>query len=364
MIPIQNVYFLLCYAWDRFDEGEMKEVSGTDCRSIADLLATVLCRGVCRRLKKGLDRGYVEQEEIINTVRGRIDVGYAARHGLQRRARILCRFDELKRDVLHNRIIKSTLCLLLRLEDLDRDVKHDVWGLYRRLTDIGETDLSPATFSRITIHRNNGDYRFLLHICELIATYALPEEKTGRYRFKDFLRDERRMADIFQRFVLNFLSRELARKQIKCTVKSERLKWPAEALENDRNGDLAYLPTMLTDVSLHFPDRIIIIDTKYYADALRSNQGGAPKVSAANLYQINAYLNSIEDSPDGGSEGILLYPTNGTEIDLAWRIRGNIVRVRTLDLGRHFQEIHLNLLKIVGRYLFQGNRCGRNGTHQ
>ncbi|MBI5102825.1 MAG: 5-methylcytosine-specific restriction endonuclease system specificity protein McrC [Nitrospirae bacterium] len=356
MIPIQNVYFLLCYAWDRFDEGDMKEVSSTDCRNIADLLATVLCRGVSRLLKKGLDRGYVEQEKIINTVRGRIDIGYTARHGLHQRGRVLCRFDELEYDVLHNQIIKSTLRLLLRLEELGGKNMHDVWGLYRRLTDIGETDLSAATFSRITFHRNNGDYRFLLHICELIATYALPEEKTGSYRFREFLRDEKRMSYIFQQFVLNFLSRELAKKQIRCTVKAERLDWPAEAIDDDRIGDLDYLPAMFTDVSLHFPDKTIIIDTKYYADALKSNQGGAPKANAANLYQINAYLNSLDDSPDGEAEGILLYPTNGTDIDLAWRIHDNIVRVRTLDLGRHWHEIHVNLLGIV--------ETSRGNTHR
>lgn len=348
MIPIQNIYFLLCYAWGRFDEGDMKDVSATDCQSVADLLASVLCRGVNRLLKKGIDQGYVEQDEILNTVRGRVEIGYTVRHCLHQRGLVLCRFDELERNVLHNQIIKSTLHLLLRLEGLDKNIKHDVWGLYRRLSDIGEVDLSPVLFRRITIHRNNGDYRFLLHICEMIVTYALPADKSGNYRFRDFLRDEKRMRYIFQQFVLNFFSKELARKQIRCSVKAERLDWSAKAIAPDRVDDLEYLPDMLTDVSLRFQDKTVIIDAKYYSDVLESRYGGKPKVRAAHLYQISAYLNS-KSHVNEKTEGILLYPASNVDIpeDIAWNIRGNIVRVRMLDLGRRWQDIHENLLGIV-----------------
>jgi 5-methylcytosine-specific restriction enzyme subunit McrC len=346
MIPIQNIYYLLCYAWDRFDEGDMRDVSGADFQSIADLLAAVLCRGINRLLRKGLDRGYREQEEIIKTVRGRIEIGYTVRHGLHRRGRALCRFDELEHDVLHNRILKSTLHLLLRMDDLDGEVKRDVWGLCRRLTNIGVTELTQSIFGRITIHRNNSDYRFLLHICELIVAYSLPDEKSGSYRFREFLRDETRMRYLFQQFVLNFLGKELPWRHAICWVGREYLKWPAD--ESYRISDLDFLPRMETDVSLRFPNRTLIIDTKYVPDLLVSKYGGRPKVRSENLYQINMYLNSLLELPDRRTEGILLYPTNGVELDLAWKIRKHVVRVRTLDLGCHWRNIHDNLLDIVG----------------
>jgi 5-methylcytosine-specific restriction enzyme subunit McrC len=345
MIPVQNIYYLLCYAWNHFEEGAMTDVAASHFDKVPDLLASVLCRGVSRLLKKGLDRGYVEQEEILSTIRGRIDVGYTGRHGLDRHGRALCRFDELEYDVLHNRILKSTLRRLLQLPDLNPEISNQVRGVYRRLTDIQDIPLTTNVFKRASIHRNNRYYRFLLHICELIATYSLLDEKAGGYRFLDFLRDERRMARLFERFVFNFYARE----QRAFCVNADRLDWPVEVVGEGREADLNYLPAMYTDVTLRSTTRTLIIDTKYYQEALTSKYGGAPKVSSANLYQINTYLGSLESQgfPDCSAEGLLLYPTNKYDLDLAWKIKGHNIRVKTLDLSRNWQDIHQELLDIV-----------------
>jgi len=346
MIPVQNIYYLLCYAWNHFEEGGMTDVAGSKFEKVPDLLASVLCRGVGRLLKKGLDRGYLEQEEVLSTIRGRIDVGYTGSHGLDRHGRALCRFDELEYDILHNRILKSTLRRLLQLPDLDPEISNQVRGVYRRLTDIREIPLTANVFKRTTIHRNNRYYRFLLHICELIATYSLPDDKAGGYRFLDFLRDEGRMARLFERFVFNFYLGE----QRVYYVHADRLDWPVEVGGEGREADLNYLPAMYTDVTLRSMSRTLIIDTKYYQEALTSKYGGAPKVSSGNLYQINTYLSSLEPCgfPDCMADGLLLYPTNGYHLDLAWRIKGHNVSVKTLDLSRKWQEIHNQLLDIAG----------------
>lgn len=346
MIPVENIYFLLSYVWNQFEEGDMTEVASCDFKNVADLLASVLCRGTSRLLRKGLDRGYLEQEEILSTIRGRIDVSYTSRHGLQHRGRVLCRFDELEYDILHNQIIKGTLRRLLKLPDLDREISNKVRGIYRRMSGIREIALTPNIFKRTTIHRNNSYYRFLLHICELIVTYTLPDEKKGGYRFLEFLRDEKRMARIFEKFVLNFYSKE----QDVFSVKAEQLYWPVEVFEDGREGDLDYLPAMYTDISLRSPTRTLVIDTKYYTDALSSKYGGAPKISSANLYQINTYLSSLEgrDFPDNVAEGMLLYPTNGFELDLAWKIKGHTIYVKTLDLSQDWRNIQCQLLEIAG----------------
>ncbi len=348
MIPVHNVYYLLCYAWNYFDEGAMSDVAAADFDNVADLLASVLCRGTSRLLKKGLDRGYLEQEEVLPTIRGRIDVSFTVRHGLHQRGRALCRFDELEYDILHNQIIKSTLRRLLQLPNLNPEISNQVRGVYRRLTGIQEIPLTPGLFKRTSIHRNNRYYRFLLHVCELIATYSLPDTRSGGYRFMDFLRDEVRMARLFENFVRNFYAKE----QREYRVNAERLGWPVEVAAEGREADLNYLPAMFTDVSLRSPTRTLIIDTKYYQEALTSKYGGTPKVSSVNLYQINTYLSSLERSgfPDCCAEGLLLYPSNGYHLDLKWKIRGHYVSARTLDLSCDWRCIHGQLLDIAGLF--------------
>ena len=60
-------------------------------------------------VRRGLDRSYVDRTEEIPLLRGRIDFGESAKRQSLWRARMVCTFDELSADVLHNRILRSTL---------------------------------------------------------------------------------------------------------------------------------------------------------------------------------------------------------------------------------------------------------------
>ncbi|MFH1136078.1 MAG: 5-methylcytosine-specific restriction endonuclease system specificity protein McrC [Pseudomonadota bacterium] len=346
MIPVENIYFLLCYAWNRFDEGDMAAISSLKFDNAADLLGHVLYQGVGRLFKKGLDRGYLEREELLSTLRGRIDINQTARFNLHRGNRAFCRFDEFEYDILQNRIIKSTIRLLLRTDGLDISLREQLFKMFRRMSGISEIELSSSVFSHVIIHRNNSFYGFLLDVCEFIFSCAIPDEQQGKYAFTHFLRDETRMRLLFQQFVFNFYTKE----QTRFVVKSDRISWPAEALLPGREDDLRRLPGMETDISLHSTGKSIIIDTKYYADVLKSKYEGLAKVNSGNLYQIYAYLRSLEvrGFPVNQAEGVLLYPTNGYEVDLGWKISGHLIKVRTIDLGLHWREISDNLLGIIG----------------
>ena len=62
-IPIQNIYYLFCYAWDRFEESKVVDVGGVDSPELVDLLAKVLSSGLKRLIRMGIDRGYVVVKE-------------------------------------------------------------------------------------------------------------------------------------------------------------------------------------------------------------------------------------------------------------------------------------------------------------
>src|SRR5438445_386398 len=104
VIPIQNVYYLLCYAWNVLDEAELASVSVTPEMRLPELLASVLCGGVTHLLKRGLDRAYVTEEDEIAGIRGRLDIGTSVKRTSFVRARAHCVFDELSADVPHNRV--------------------------------------------------------------------------------------------------------------------------------------------------------------------------------------------------------------------------------------------------------------------
>ena len=68
-----------------------------------------------------------------------------------------------------------------------------------------------------------------------------------------------------------------------------RIAWADAHAEDAANR--ARIPVMEADVILESPDRRIILDTKFYRDALARGRGfGTGKLHSNNLYQLLAYL--------------------------------------------------------------------------
>ena len=44
-IPIQNIYFLLCYAWDKLEERDLVDVDPVGITGLVDLFSRVLITG-------------------------------------------------------------------------------------------------------------------------------------------------------------------------------------------------------------------------------------------------------------------------------------------------------------------------------
>lgn len=90
----------------------------------------------------------------------------------------------------------------------------------------------------------------------------------------------------------------------------------------------------------------LIIDTKYYPQALRAgNYGAREKLISGNLYQIYTYA-SNSDYP-GEVSAMLLYPTVERELNLQYRISNHLIQVKTLNLGAAWTEIYQRLIELV-----------------
>ena len=203
-IPIQNIYYLLCYAWNKLEEQEVVNVSGIDSTSILDLFAKVLIGGLKHLFKRGIDRGYVTYAEDTKCLRGKICFAPTLKRNLLIKAQVFCEYDELSHNVLHNQIIKASLRSLILVEGLNLELKDELIGLYRKLHEIDDIQLNSSIFSRVQLHRNNAFYDFLLKICELVFENLLISEDPGKSKFRDFLQDEKKMAYLFEEFVRNF----------------------------------------------------------------------------------------------------------------------------------------------------------------
>lgn len=342
-IPIRNLYYLFLYAWDHFTEGRSLDVGREFGPDIPNLLSRVLVSGVQNLLRRGLDRGYKEQEQVTAYPRGRILVYDSVKRNSVALGRLACCFDELEVDTPHNRILKAGLRKLSRYPGTNPELVVWMLNLEKRMAGVRLYPLSRALFRPLQLTRNSGNYGLLMHVCHMALDLSLPDEHGTGSRFVDILDDEVRMSSIFEKFVRNFYQRE----QNIFSVRSEVVSWDAENLTSEQAG---YLPLMITDLTLRSSSRTIVLDTKFYPQVLVSRYGGQPKIRSDHLYQLQAYIRNMErkGGTDGTSEGILLYPSNGgSDVRLDMRLAGHRMRVWTLDLSRPWKSIHDQLLQLI-----------------
>jgi len=340
MIPIKNLFFILCYAWGRLDEGELVSASLDDVSTPQDLLARILINGSNRVLKDGLDRGYLEFAEESSSLRGKINFSASISRLLFEQAKAATFVDELSHNILHNQILKITLLSLSNSELVDSKLRSELARLVRKFNDVDLIRLTASAFKRVQIHQNNSFYAFITNVCELVYLQGTPNSEQGGIKIRDFSRDEVKMRKVFQDFVFNFYKLN----QKKYSVSSERLTWGAVGNEDA----LRLLPNMYTDVSLISPTRKVILDTKYYAEAFQSNWG-KQSFHSSHLYQLNSYLDAAQRASDCDRQldGVLLYPATSDEFTFKFELRDHSITVAALDMRQDSKLISLRLFDLL-----------------
>lgn len=338
-IPILNIYYMLIYAWNVLDEADCLQLQVQDCTQLVDLFARVLHSGAESILRRGLDRGYITRSDHLSGVKGKLDLGATLKKNTMACAQAVCEYDDLSYDVLHNRILATTMRRLLTVRDLDPDISDQLYTTCYRMHQVRDVELSSRTFRAVQLYRNNRQYRLLMDVCHLICRSGLVTEAAGEAEFRDFIRDERRMRVVFERFVRNFYRKH----NTGFSVVGNRLTWAG--LQGDRQS-LDLVPEMRTDTRLKSKDKLIVIETKFVPRVL---QKGLTRetLRSAHLYQLFAYVTNISKHITLPIEGILLYPVVDTSYDLRFRMSGNAYRVYALDLERPWQDIEHELLSLT-----------------
>ena len=337
-VPLENVYYLLCYAWDHMEEGETIDLGSESFGGPVDLFARVLNQGVARLVARGLDRDYLSVREDVRGLKGKLDVGTTVKRNLLLAGKTHCGFDELSHDISQNRILKATLRQLTLASNLHPDLRREAERLYRKLDAVSDVPLSVGLFRSVRIHRNNQFYGFLLQICRVIHDNLLVNEKEGSISFVDFRDDEHRMGRLFEEFVRRFCRRETGWRVSRPTI-----NW------SGTRGSTARLPRMETDIVLQAGVRTIIIDTKFYSEPL-SARFGKRRVISGHLYQIFAYVMNLTGGtvyPDDETEGWLLYAAVDRTFDYRFELMGRPFRACSIDLAQPWRGIRADLINLT-----------------
>ncbi|MGJ4852017.1 5-methylcytosine-specific restriction endonuclease system specificity protein McrC [Bacillota bacterium Meth-B3] len=330
MIRIQNIYHMLAYAFQVLREDGLRFLGQEDFAHVEDLYAAILSRGMADLARRGLKRSYVPQVDDLRCPRGKIDIPDTLKRQLIRRQRLSCQYDEYYEDTLANQILKATAKWMLRAQAVRPETKADLKRSLQFFDQVSDVDIRRVRWDVIPIPAQSRLDRMLLAVCRMVANQRLIAEKNGGTRMTAFA-DDQAMSALYERFVRNYLKKHYPQ----YGVSASYVDWAL-----DEGSDTLLLPAMRTDITVGAPDRMLIIDTKYYAHALQ-NYRDKQALHSANLYQVLTYLDNAQAGRNIPVSGALLYARTDEEIvpDQRYLIHGKQLWVRTLNLDQSFADI-------------------------
>ena len=327
MIRIQNIYYMLSYAFQVLNEQGYKQVATEEFDNVAELCAAILIKGVSLQIKRGLGKEYVVQSEPLSSLRGKIDISASIKQQSTLKKQLVCNYDEFSVNSYMNRILRTTMDILLRC-DLSKGRKKQIRKLLIYFSDVEPLSREKINW-RLQFNKNNQTYQMLIFVCYMILKGLLQTTSDGSTKLMEFL-DEQRMCRLYEKFILEYYRKE----HPEIRASASQIPW-------DTDDDYReMLPVMQSDIMLKKGEKTLIIDAKYYSHTTQK-QYDVNSLHSGNLYQIFAYVKNLDTERTGNVSGILLYARTDEAVlpNNEYKMGGNSISVKTLDLDCDFSEM-------------------------
>ena len=342
MIPIQNIYYMLSYAFQTLRAENYKDLAAENFHNTAELCAAILDKGIGIQLKHGLRRDYVSKSESLSTLQGKLNISESIKTQTMLKKQMICTYDEFSTNIQFNQIIKSTVLLLLKA-NITNSRKKSLRKLLLFFSDVNEIDLHFVNWNQ-QYNRSNQNYQMLIGMCYLVYKGLLTTQNNGTTKLMDFF-DGQRMCRLYEKFLLEYYRKE----HPELTANASQIAWQLDDTENQM------LPRMQTDIMLSKNNNILIIDAKYYSH-MTQQQYGIHTLHSNNLYQIFTYVKNKEfelRNYEHTVSGMLLYAQTDEDIipNNTYHMSGNQISVLALDLNQDFSKISRTLDDIAKNFL-------------
>ena len=342
MIPIQNIYYMLSYAFQTLQAENYKDLATENFHNTAELCAAILDKGIGIQLKHGLRRDYVSKSESLSTLQGKLNISESIKTQTMLKKQMICTYDEFSTNIQFNQIIKSTVLLLLKA-NITNSRKKSLRKLLLFFSDVNEIDLHFVNWNQ-QYNRSNQNYQMLIGMCYLVYKGLLTTQNNGTTKHMVFF-DGQRMCRLYEKFLLEYYRKE----HPELTANASQIAWQLDDTENQM------LPRMQTDIMLSKNNNILIIDAKYYSH-MTQQQYGIHTLHSNNLYQIFTYVKNKEfelRNYEHTVSGMLLYAQTDEDIipNNTYHMSGNQISVLALDLNQDFSKISRTLDDIAKNFL-------------
>ena len=320
-IPNLNFFMMLTRTYELVELDEEEFLYPKD-REIFELVLTVFLNGVEKLVKSGMSKGYLDLDENLRRVRGRILVTEDVRGNPVLHDKVCCTYSEFGPDTAENRILKFTLFKLSQMQLQDGQLNRKAKAMFHYFEPVSLTHTDSKSWPRIAYNRLNQRYKPMMNLAKLILeNSSLNLQQTGEIEFSSFLVD---MNLLFERFLLSYFREKLKDFLVKG---ASRLGGPYTL---DEEGELRRNPDIVVKKGKR---PLLVMDAKY--KVLLNTDA---ETVDGDINQVFSYTFAV-----GVPMGILIYPKcRGSTIadDEPRKMKGTEKRLarRVVDLTGHTRE--------------------------
>jgi 5-methylcytosine-specific restriction enzyme subunit McrC len=308
-VPTSNILYMLGVAY-RFPAPffvHLEKFQALD--EVIEPVAEHFADLVDERIVGGLFRAYVDTDDNLRALRGRIDFPRDLATNSILRDRIYCRYSELTWDIPHNQIIRYVAYLLSGWPFRRRHLAQRLSVIFNRLEEVALRPFTALDAESFTYNRLNEPYRRLHHLCALFLDSSSLSEAAGGSEFRTFLLD---MNALFEQFITQALL--------------DRVRGPWSLIPQSRHFlDAEDRIHLRPDIVLRHRGRMgAVADCKYKRIA------GQSEFINHDYYQVLAYCTAL-----GVRRGALIYPKHEVALGDTIQVRGSDVAIErlTIDLS-------------------------------
>ncbi|ANK82127.1 MAG: restriction endonuclease [Rhizobiales bacterium NRL2] len=275
------------------EAGTMTQL-GWQRETVLELLIRLFCTKLTDAVRQGMPRHYLEHEDNLPALRGRLDVTRQFSTLALSPQKLACRFDALSPDIALNQVMRAAVRKLSR-QTAAPDNQRALRELAFVYADVADVPPIALQWDRIVLDRTNRRWRDLLSLARLFLSDRHQKTSAGAIDGHALLFE---MNVLFEMYVERILSRALSGTEFRASSQGGHRDCLYE-------GDIGRFRTR-PDLIIRKGEQIaLIIDTKWKRMTPRIDD---PKqgVSQADVYQLMAY-GRLYNCP----KVILLYPHHG-----------------------------------------------------
>ena len=165
--------------------------------SLLDVFILHFCDQLHAQLMQGKIRNYIERNENLNVLRGRLRIEQQFKQNLAHRERLFCQYDELSEDNLHNQVLKYVLKILLKMAIGNR-ARLQVSELLMRFDPISDVAADAALLGSLSFDRSSARYESIFDQCRWFLEGVHPDVLAGKETCVSLLFD---MNQLFEAYV-------------------------------------------------------------------------------------------------------------------------------------------------------------------